>query len=430
MDHHPTHSSDLPTSNKHLLFLSLMLIIFGIVIPLIWLELFSSTDDAKRQHVDLPQPATSNAYFAAPEPQWQIIRVQAGDSLARIFSRAGFSPRELLAVLKAAPSKKTLTQLKPQQKLYFLSNEQNQLQELLMPLSLEKSLDFFREGQQFQTRTITHEIDRHPRQVSGTIQNSLFVAAANAGLPQRLIMQLTQIFGWDIDFSQDIQPGDTFSVLYEELYRDGKNFKTGNIIAAEFSTQKHKYRAVRYTAPNGVTDYYDQDGRSMRKAFLRAPLKFSRISSRFTYSRKHPILHRIRAHKGVDYAAPRNTPIKSTGNGKIIFRGRKGGYGNAIIIQHGRRYTTLYAHMQKFAKGFKRGSRVKQGQVIGYVGSSGLATGPHCHYEFRINGKHRNPLTIKLPKAQPIAKQFRDDFKAKSQLVFAKLKLLRSANVA
>jgi murein DD-endopeptidase MepM/ murein hydrolase activator NlpD len=219
-------------------------------------------------------------------------------------------------------------------------------------------------------------------------------------------------------------------VLYEEQYLDGENIGGGNILAAEFVNHGNRYQAIRYTDAGGKTDYYSLDGKSMRKTFLRTPVEFSRISSRFSLGRKHPILNRIRAHKGVDYAASRGTPIKATGNGKIVHRGKKGGYGNTIAIQHGSKYSTLYAHMSKYRTALKTGSKVKQGQTIGYIGSSGLATGPHLHYEFRVNGTHRDPLKVKLPGADPLNKKYMDDFHAKAENLMAQIDLIRDIRLA
>ena len=239
-------------------------------------------------------------------------------------------------------------------------------------------------------------------------------------------MELAGIFGWDVDFALDIREGDQFAVLYEQLYLDGERIGTGNILAAEFTNQGKIHRAVRYTDPQGHTDYYAPDGHSMRKTFLRTPVAFSRISSRFNLARKHPILNRIRAHKGVDYAASRGTPITATGNGKIDWLGKKGGYGNTIVIQHGSKYSTLYAHLNSYGRGLKKGSRVRQGQIIGYVGSSGLASGPHLHYEFRVDGVHRNPLTVKLPNAAPLPAKYRDQFKLASSNLLAQLETAKT----
>ncbi|MEJ2426098.1 MAG: peptidoglycan DD-metalloendopeptidase family protein, partial [Candidatus Thiodiazotropha sp.] len=292
------------------------------------------------------------------------------------------------------------------------------------------SLEITPDDDSFNASLNNREVEIRSNQLSGTIENSLYLAAKKAGLSEKLIMQLADIFGWDVDFALEIRSGDRFTVISQEDYLDGEKLKDGPILAAEFVNQGKTYRAIRYTDETGHTDYYTPEGRSMRKAFLRAPVDFRRISSKFTQERWHPVLGKKRPHRGVDYAAKTGTPIKAAGDGKVIFRGKKGGYGNTVIIQHGQTYTTLYGHMSKFNKSAKRGSRVKQGQVIGYVGQTGLATGPHLHYEFRVNGVHRNPLTVKLPAAEPIAEKYRDDFIVKSQPLISKLELINRTIVA
>ena len=244
------------------------------------------------------------------------------------------------------------------------------------------------------------------------------------------IMELAGLFGWDIDFSLELRSGDSFTVVFEENYLDEMKFRDGPILAAEFVNQGKTYRAVRYEDPSGHVDYYSPDGNSMRKAFLRSPIKFARISSRFSKGRKPPILGKTRAHKGVDYAAPTGTPIRAAGDGTISFRGKKGGYGKTVIVDHGNGKSTLYAHMSRYARNKKKGKRVEQGDVIGYVGSTGMATGPHLHYEFRIDGVHRNPLTVKLPIAKPIEKKYRDDFRLKTAPLMAQLDNLSRTLVA
>jgi murein DD-endopeptidase MepM/ murein hydrolase activator NlpD len=245
-----------------------------------------------------------------------------------------------------------------------------------------------------------------------------------------MTMELASIFGWDIDFALDIRKGDEFVVLYDELYLDGEKVGEGHILAATFINQGKTYQAVRYTDGSGVTDYYSPDGKVMHKTFLRTPVEYTRISSGFSLGRLHPILNRIRAHKGVDYAAPTGTPVKVTANGKIIFEGRKGGYGNTVIVQHGNHYSTLYGHLSRFSSGLSSGSSVRQGQVIGYVGMTGLATGPHLHYEFRIDGVHHDPLTVKLPGSEPLDKAYLADFREKAASLTSKLDALLSVRVA
>ena len=223
-------------------------------------------------------------------------------------------------------------------------------------------------------------------------------------------MELADILGWDIDFALDIRRGDEFYIMFEEKFLEGEKVDNGNILLAQFINQGKEITAIRYENESEEVDYFNPDGLSMRKTFRRNPLDIVRITSRFNLKRKHPVLHKIRAHRGVDYAASTGTPIRATGDGKVINARRKGGFGNTVIIQHGQKYNTLYAHLSKYGKGIKEGRYVKQGQIIGYVGSTGLATGPHLHYEFRVNGVHRNPLTVSLPSAKPIKASEKDRY--------------------
>ncbi|HED17040.1 MAG TPA: peptidase M23 [Gammaproteobacteria bacterium] len=361
---------------------------------------------------------------------WQTIKVKSGDSMARIFKRAELSASELHAILKSGSKAKKLRNIHPGQKLRFATGPNGQLEQLQYKINEITTLEIKRAQSSYQSRLITRNYETRITHAAGTIHHSLFLAGMEAGLTDSMTMDLAGIFGWDIDFALDIRSGDRFVVVYEEKYLDGRKVRNGNILAAEFFNNNKTYRSIRYTDANGNTGFYDADGRSMRKAFLRTPVDFSRISSRFSSGRKHPVLNRIRAHKGVDYAASRGTPIRATGDGKIIYRGRKGGYGKAVIIRHGSRYTTLYAHMNNYNRKARLGSRVKQGQVIGYVGSSGLATGPHLHYEFRLNGVHRNPLTVRLPKSASLAKKYLPDFKQTADPLLSRLDTLNRTLLA
>lgn len=244
----------------------------------------------------------------------------------------------------------------------------------------------------------------------GKISGSLYSSGLTAGLNKKLIMQMADILSYDIDFSLDIRDNDSFRVLYEEEYLQEKNIKSSKILAIEFKNQGKLYKAVRYTDAKGNYGYYSPDGYKLQKSFLRNPVQFTRISSHFSKARRHPILHQIRSHKGVDYAAPMGTPIRASGDGRISFMGSKRGYGKSIEIVHGKKYSTFYAHLSRFHKNIKHGSFVKQGQVIGYVGMSGLATAPHLHYEFRINGVHHNPITVSLPNLQSIPSKNKSSF--------------------
>jgi len=390
--------------------------------------------------IEIPEPILNESTpqqpvqtIAAEEEQpgtWHEITVQAGDSLARIFSKQGVPSRQLHDIVASGGVAKKLTRIYPGQKLRMRTTPEDGLLELFYEIDALSQVQVTRTESGYQPQLIEREPERRAKRASAEIKNSLFLAAQRANLPENITMELAGIFGWDIDFALDIRRGDQFSVLYEDLYLDGERIGTGNILAAEFINDDKQYQAVRYTDKQGRTDYYSADGRSMRKTFLRTPVEFSRISSRFSLGRKHPILNRIRAHKGVDYAAPRGTPVKATGAGKIVLRGKKGGYGKTVVIQHGSRYSTLYAHLNSYARGLKHGSRVQQGQIVGYIGSTGLATGPHLHYEFLVNGVHRNPLTVKLPDAAPLPKQYREDFKLATENLLAQLKLDDNQTVA
>ncbi len=256
--------------------------------------------------------------------------------------------------------------------------------------------------------------------VHGTVNSSLSLSGKKAGLSDNLLMQLINIFAWDIDFATNLHYNDQFTVVFEET-GIGNDLKDSQIIAAEFVNQGRILTAIRYQDNEGNINYYSPEGRPMRKAFLSAPVDFVRISSGFDTHRKHPVLNRIRAHKGVDYAARTGTPVKSAGDGEVVFRGRKGGYGQVIIVKHGEHFETLYAHLANFKKGLKLGAQVRQGEVIGYVGQTGLATGPHLHYEFRIDGVHRNPETLHLAQSLPLQAELLADFKSQTQSVLDQL---------
>lgn len=383
------------------------------------------------QPADLAQTAEPGIPRSENEDiSWREVKVKRGDSLSVLFARAGLSPRQLHEVLASGDDARRLRRIYPGNTVQFLIGGDSALHKLVYDLDEQHSLHVVRASDGFTSSLVDRPVARHLAHAHGVIEDSLFLAAQRAGLSENLTMELAAIFGWDVDFSLDIRAGDSFTVVYEELYRNGEKLRDGDILAAEFVNRGHEYRAIRYSDESGRTDYYTPDGHSMRKTFLRSPVDFTRISSRFSVGRRHPILNRIRAHKGVDYAAPRGTPVKAAGDGKIVFRGRKGGYGNAIIIQHGSRYSTLYGHLSGFARGIHTGSHVRQGKIIGYVGMTGLATGPHLHYEFRVNGVHRNPLTVHLPDAAPLPARFQDDFRDTSEPLLAQLDSIDQAPAA
>ncbi|MCP3851138.1 MAG: peptidoglycan DD-metalloendopeptidase family protein [Gammaproteobacteria bacterium] len=362
----------------------------------------------------------------------RTITIKKGDTLSAIFKRLSISASTLHKIINSDKQAKQLTRIRPGQQLIVTFDDNDKFQSLKYELDRIDTLIINKDASssKFITKINSKEIELRQQFAAGTITNSLFATGNKEGLSNAMIMKLAQLFGWDIDFALDIRKGDSFAILFEEKYIDDKKIGNGNILSAEFVNKGKSFKAIRYTDASGHTDYYSEKGLSMRKAFLRSPVDFSRISSKFSSGRKHPVLNRIRAHKGVDYAASRGTPIKSVGNGKVIFKGTKGGYGRVIILQHGSKYTTLYAHLNAYNRKIKRGSRVEQGQTIGYVGSSGLATGPHLHYEFRINGVHRNPLTVPLPSAMPIEKKYRTDFRNTADTLISQLKSRQQEAIA
>ncbi len=352
----------------------------------------------------------------------QIVEtVISGDTLSALFQRAGLNDRNMMELLDGHPEGKRLVKLYPGHSLAFSIDDDNTLQQLTYTFDKLNSYRFVRNGTSFEFYEDQRKPDVKLAFRSASIEHSLFAAGKSANLDDKLVMELANIFGWDIDFALDIREGDSFKVLYEETFLDGEKISNGNILAAEFTNKSDTYRAVRYVNSSGTAQYYTPTGDTMRKEFLRTPIDFARISSHFNLRRKHPVLNKIRAHKGTDYAANHGTPIKSTGDGKVIFAGKKGGYGNVVIVQHGQTYKTLYAHISKFRKGIRKGARVKQGQVIAYVGSTGLATGPHLHYEFYVNGAVRNPVRVALPKAQSVPKEEMARFLKQTQSLMAEL---------
>lgn len=345
---------------------------------------------------------------------WQQTELKPGDNLSRIFTRYSLSAADALAIASSAP--KQALNLQPGQIIKWQNSDSNNVTRMrietspLMAHTFERSIDG-----KYQYSLDEKVADRRPKFAHATINSSLFLDGAKQDIPQAMLIDLAALFGWDIDFALDIRQGDEFSLIYEELFLEGERIGFGNILIARFINRGRELTAIRYENKNGEAQYYDPTGHSMRKEFLRNPIDLARISSRFNLRRKHPVLNKFRAHKGTDYAAATGTPIKSTGDGKVIFAGRKGGFGNCVIIQHGSRYQTLYAHLSKFNRKARKGRRVKQGQVIGYVGSTGLATGPHLHFEFRVDGVHRDSLRIKLPKSRSINKDQKKAYQAEAE---------------
>lgn len=401
------------------------------------INLSSDVEAAERLHLEAGAPAETAADTITTTDKnldWKEVEIVSGDNLSRIFPRLGLTASDVFTVAQTEDAKPLLN-LKPGQLLRVglePAEDSNSLNLIALELQLDpiKTLALSAVDNGFVAETHEREIEKRQQIVGGEIQSSLFLDGQKAGMSDKLIMEMAHIFGWDIDFALDLRQGDSFKVIYNENYLDGDKIDDGEILAAEFTNRGKSFRAVRFTDSEGHSQYYTPDGSSMRKAFTRTPVPISRISSGFNPNRKHPVLKTNRPHRGVDYAAATGTPILATGDGKVSFVGNKGGYGRTVILSHGGRYTTLFAHMSRYKSGIKVGQRVRQGDVIGYIGSSGLATGPHLHYEFRVDGVHKNPLTVELPKAEALPDQYRQQFAGYAEPLMARLDNVRIPTLA
>jgi murein DD-endopeptidase MepM/ murein hydrolase activator NlpD len=357
-----------------------------------------------------PLPATNPSSQTQTDLETATLTVHRGDTLGRLFAEHHLSTDDMRAILAVGGDTTNLKHIHPGQIVNVGLDSSGRILHLSMNLDDSHRLEVSQVAKGYLASVVDIPTETTVTYAHGVIENSLFDAATRAGLADPVIMQLIHLFGWDIDFAHDIRSGDSFTVLYQKIHRQGEAVTDGPITAAEFVTPEKTYRIVRFTDPSGHTGYYTPDGRNVRKALLRAPVAYTRISSGFSLHRMNPVLHIVRPHYGVDYAAPMGTPIMAAGDGRIVFRGRKEGFGRCIIINHGGGYSTLYAHMSRFRSKLHMGSRVKQDQVIGYVGESGEATGPHLHYQIMVDGVPRNPRTVTLPSAEPLLAKYRPEF--------------------
>jgi murein DD-endopeptidase MepM/ murein hydrolase activator NlpD len=332
---------------------------------------------------------------------WHIVQVQPGQTLSDIFQGQGLSLTDLQHVVDQAGDAKALHSIKPGQEFDFLLGSDGSLKGIRFDKDESSRATIRFDGAKPTLVAQTREVERREHIAHGVIDSSLFAAGSKAGMSNAMVLKLAELFKYDIDFVQDLREGDSFTLVYDDVYRDGAYLHEGDIVAAEFVNQGKRYTAYRFKKDDGNYGWFSEDGRPIQKSFLRIPVDFTRISSTFSAARFHPILGKMRAHKGVDYAAPTGTPIHAAGDGVIKFKGWMNGYGNFVVIQHSGTISTAYGHMSKFANE-KVGQRVSQGAVIGFVGMTGLATGPHLHYEFRVNGVQRNPQTVTLPKPEPL----------------------------
>ena len=374
---------------------------------------------------DAPEttPAAETTSSAAAAAEWRSVEIKPGQTMGSVFASLDLPAALLHRMLQRPGLRDALTRVRAGARFEFDITADGSLRGMRFERNEASFVTVQVEAGNITEVTTQRDIQSRVQMASGVIEESLFGAAAEAGIAHGTVLEMAKVFGYDIDFTRDLRVGDRFDLVYEEIYRDGERLRGGDIIAASFINQGKSYHAFRYTFADGRSEYFDLEGRPMKKSFLRVPVEFTRISSRFTTARKHPVLGTMRAHRGVDYAARTGTPIMAAGDGLIRFSGWMNGYGRAIIIDHGRGYSTLYGHMSRLGS-YKTGTRVRQGNTIGYVGSSGLATGPHLHYEFRINGSHRDPLQVTLPKPEPLPKSELARFQQQTRPLLAKLEML------
>ena len=379
------------------------------------------------ENLALPQAAVLNQN---DNTYWREVRIQRGDTIASLLNRLQIEDTAAVNFLSSAKDAKTLYQLVPGRSVRAQTTENGALLALRYIASDNTQLSVDRSGDTFQASELAAALDTRIVMKSGEIRSSLFGATDAAGVPDAVATQMAEIFSSDIDFHLDIRKGDRFAVVYEMLSSQGEPLKTGRVLAAQFVNQGKTYQALYFKDRDNREGYYTPEGNNLRKAFLRSPLEFSRITSGFSSARFHPVLKTWRAHKGVDYGASTGTRVRATSDGVIALLGKQNGYGNLIVVQHKGSFSTAYGHLSAFAKGLRRGARINQGDVIGYVGSTGMATGPHLHYEFRVAGQQRNPLTVPMPQSFPIAAQSKNDFLLATRPLNAQLEMLRSLNLA
>jgi len=364
------------------------------------------------------------------EGYWQEERIQRGDTFASVLARLQVDDPEATQALRGNANTRLLYQMVPGRTVRAKVTAEGRLLALRY-LAGSTLLSVDRVGDALSVSTQPAQLETRTLMRTGEIRSSLFAAADAANLSDAVAMQLADVFSTDIDFHRDLRKGDRFTVVYEVFYHQGQAVKSGRVLAAEFINQGKVYRAIYFQHAEGEGGYYTADGKNIRKAFLRSPIEFSRITSGFSLARFHPILKQWTAHKGIDYGAPTGTRVRATADGVVEYAARhQGGYGNLVVLRHQSKYTTWYGHLSGFASGIRKGGRVAQGDVIGYVGATGLATGPHLHYEFRINDVHQNPLRVAMPEAPPITAENQAAFAATIEPLALRLDLLRSVNLA
>lgn len=349
------------------------------------------------------------------------VRIQHKETLYQLFQRLQLDEVEVTSLVTGVNSKnrKILNTIPRGTMIHITLNDQDALKQLVVMHDSIRGTSYYKTVQGYTSAPYQAKYHKEHHYLTGSISRSLYADGTKRGMTSKMVIDFANIFAYDIDFANDVRKDDQFSVLYEELLVENRSVQTGTIRLAEFINRGKKITAIRYTTKNGNTAYFTPDGSSMRTRFLRMPVDFSRVSSRFNMRRRHPILNIVRPHTGVDFAAKPGTPVRAVGNGRIIHAAGKGGYGSTVIIDHGDKYTTLYAHLQGFSRNARKGNRIKQGDIIGYVGSTGLSTGPHLHYEFRVRGEHKDPLKVKIPRRAKLSQGELGDFKKHVRQVMA-----------
>lgn len=384
------------------------------------------------EEIALPELSSAQSLLAsANQSYWQTEQIRRDETLAGLIDRLNIRNQEARDFLRNNPDASPLaSQLRPGRSILAHTTETGELLELVYEVDSSNILDIKKSESGYAARLIEAELKTQSVLKSAEIRSSLFGATDDANIPDQIAIQIAEIFSSEIDFHSDLRRGDRFNVIYEAGYSNGKMVSAGKVLAVEFTNKGKTQRAVMFRTPGGQVGYFTPEGKSLHKSFLRSPLEFTRISSGFSQGRLHPILNRVRAHKGVDYAAPTGTRIKAPADATVAFVGVKTGYGNIIELQHANGVSTVYGHLSSFAKGLRKGAKVSQGDIIGAVGMTGLATGPHLHYEFRVNGQHRDPLTVALPNAAPILDKYKNAFAIESAALTSQLNLLNTSHLA
>lgn len=407
---------------KHLLsiFLGALLFLFLFLASYLELEVENPSSSLKSslaiESLVNTEDLTENLDYLSKE-----IEIKKNDSLYSILEKAGVYKKNIVEITNSKNSN-LLSNIKVGDKIKLVVNSNNRVMALKYMDDYKSGVEAILKDNKYSIYPYVSKIEKVRIYKQVVIEGSMYGSGLRDSVPDSVIMDLAYINGWDIDFIHDIRPGDSYSLIYEEILVDGEKKLNGDILIAEFINQGKKYISIRYSLKNGKSEYFSPEGINVKKAFLRSPVDFSYISSRYNLKRKHPILHTIRSHNGVDYAANRGSPIRATGDGTVSFSGTKNGCGKEVEIKHSQDYSTRYCHLERFGLKIATGRKVKQGQTIGYVGSTGLATGPHLHYEFHVNGKHTDPLKVKFPNVQPIDKTEEEKYLLHSDSLISSLR--------